>query len=260
MRIGCSVGLDKIEIVQKAGYDYIEPAVGSLLLGHPESEFEALVASMDRYAIRPEAWNCLMPGGMKLTGPSVDFYGMERYLRTAFFRIAKLGGEVVVFASGAARNIPEDFDDTKARAQIREFITLCGAVASQHSLTVVISPLTRKESNIINNLTEAVEFAKIANRPEVKVIADLHYMNEELEPLSHVVEAGSYLGHSHTADTGRYPPGNGSYDQAGFIRAMKEAGYDKRVTVACRWNDFDSELAPALQYIRGVLESVNSGS
>jgi sugar phosphate isomerase/epimerase len=258
LRIGCCAGIGKIEAVEKAGFDYIEPPVIAVMPDRPDSEFEAVLASMDTYAIRPEAWNCFMPGNLKLTGPNVDFYGIERYLRTAFSRIARMGGEVVVFASAAARNIPDGFDVTKGRGQILEFIALCGAIAGQHSLTVAIVPMTRKESNVINTIAEAVEFAEMAARPEVKVLAELHYLIEELEPLSHVAEAGSYLGHCHTADTGRNAPGSGTYDQVGFFRAMKEAGYDKRVSIECRWNDFESESPRALQLLRDAWESVNS--
>jgi sugar phosphate isomerase/epimerase len=255
--IGCCAGLDKIALVQKAGYDYIEPPVGTVLPERPESEFEAVLAAVDGYTIRPEAWNCLIPGDIKLTGPNVDLYRIERYLCTAFSRIAKLGGEVVVFGSGAARNIPDGFDITQARGQILEFITLCGAVASRNSLTIAIEPLNHKESNVINSVVEAVDFAEMAARPEVQALADLYHIDEELEPLSHVAEAGSYLAHCHTADTGRFAPGSGGYDHVGFFRAMKSAGYDKRISIECRWNDFDSELTPALQFLRGISESVD---
>jgi sugar phosphate isomerase/epimerase len=257
VRIGCCVGLDKIDVVEKAGYDYIEPGVGAVMPERPESEFENVLRLLEGRKIGPEVWNSLMPGNMKLTGPNVDFYRIERYLRTVFSRIAKMGGKVVVFASGGARNIPDDFDVAKARVQILEFIALCGAVAGQHSLTIAIGSLTRRESNVINTVAEAVEFAETVARPEVKVLADLYYIYEELEPISHVAEAGSYLGHCHTADTGRYAPGSGAYDHVGFFRAMKEAGYDGRVSVECRWNNFENELTPALQFLQGIWESVN---
>lgn len=259
MRIGCCAGLDQISKVEKAGYDYIEPGVGAALPEQSEAAFENdVLPQLEGVSIRPEAWNCLIPGDIKLTGPSVDFYRIERYLRTAFARIARLGGVIVVFGSGGARNIPEGFDASKARGQILEFISLCGAVAAQNSLTIAIEPLNHKESNIINSVAEAVEFAEMAAQPEVKALADLYHMDEEGEPLSDVARAGSYLAHCHTADTGRYAPGTGSYDHAGFFRAMKEAGYDARLSVECCWNDFDSELQPAVEFLRGVWQSVSS--
>lgn len=256
MRIGCCAGLDKIAVLEKAGYDYIEPPVGSVMPERPESEFGLILKQIEGCAIRPEAWNCLMPGDMKLTGPSVDFYRIERYLRTALGRVAKLGGKVVVFGSGGARSVPEGFSQPDARRQILEFLALCGSIAAQYSLTIAIEPLNRKESNVINSVAEAVEFAEMAARPEVKALADLYHIDEEGEPLSDVAAAGSFLAHCHTADTGRYAPGSGAYDHIGFFRALREAGYDKRVSIECRWNDLENECAPTLHFLRAVADQV----
>lgn len=258
MRIGCCGGLNEITTIENAGYDYFEPPVGMVLPEKPESEFAEVAKKLETHTIRPEAWNCLLPGDLKLTGPSVDFYRVERYLRTAFDRIRRVGGKVVVFGSGGARSLPDGFPVSDGRRQILEFLALCGSIAAQNSLTIAIEPLNRKESNVINSVAEAVEFAELAARPEIKALADLYHIDEENEPLSNVAAAGSFLAHCHTADTGRYAPGTGSYDHAGFFRAMKEAGYDDRISVECRWNDFDNECGQALQFLRSLAESVYS--
>ena len=256
MRFGCCAGLDKAEVLQDAGFDYIELGVGTVLPERPASEFESVMEQIKALRIKPEAWNCLIIGDIKLTGPNVDFYRVERYLRTAFERIASLGGKVVVFGSGGARNVPDDFAESKARQQILEFLALCGNVAGQNSLRVAIEPLNRKESNIINSVAEGVEFAELAARSEVRALADLYHIDEENEPLENVAKAGSMLIHTHTADTGRYSPGTGSYDHIGFFRALKEAGYDDRMSIECRWNDIDTECGPSLSFLRSVAEKV----
>ena len=256
MRFGCCAGLDKLSIMEDAGCDYIELAVGAVLPEKPESEFRSIIKQLNGHTIRPEAWNCLMPGDIKLTGPSVDFYRVERYLRTAFERIARMGGQVVVFGSGGARNIPEGWPESKGRQQILEFLSLCGSIAGQNSLTIAIEPLNRKESNVINSVAEGMEFVELAARKEVKVLADLYHIDEESEPLEHVAAAGSSLVHTHTADTGRYSPGTGTYDHVGFFHALKEAGYNDRMSIECRWNDFDAELKPSLDFLRSVAAQV----
>ena len=252
MRFGCCAGLDKIGVLQAAGYDYIEPAVGAVLPERPEAEFEKVRAQLKGYGIKPEAWNCFIPGDLKLTGLDVDSYRAERYVRTALERVAKLGGKIVVFGSGGARNIPEGFSETVARRQILEFLLLCGSVAAEHSLTIAIEPLNKKESNVINTVEEAVEFVEMAAHPRVKALADLYHIDEEKEPLRNVAAAGSAIAHTHTADTGRLAPGTGSYDHKGFFRALKEAGYNGRMSVECGWNDFDAECKKSLDFLRSV--------
>lgn len=256
MRFGCCAGVDKIGIVEAAGYDYIELPSMAVMPEKPASEFEQTLKQFEGYNIKAEAWNCLLPGDLKLTGPSVDFYRVERYLRTALERMARLGAQVVVFGSGGARSIPEGFSESEGRRQILEFIALCGSVASRNSLTLAIEPLNRKESNVINSVAEGVEFAELAAHPNVKALADLYHIDEESEPLSNIAAAGGMLAHTHTADTGRYSPGTGTYDHIGFFRALKEAGYDQRMSVECRWNDFDSECKKSVDFLRSVAEKV----
>ncbi len=252
MRFGCCAGLDKMQVVQDAGYDYIELPVGTVKAESPKSEFEPILEQVKSFDIVPEAWNCLLPGDIKVTGPEIDNYRTERYLRTAFERIEELGGEVVVFGSGGARRVPDDFPMEKAREQLVEFVTLAGQIAGTHGIEIAIEPLNKKETNIINSVAEGLEYVRAANHPFVKVLADLYHVDEEQEPLSDIVDAGADLIHTHTADTGRYYPGSGSYPHAEFFQVLRKIGYNERMSVECRFNDFDTECRKALEFLRRI--------
>lgn len=244
--------MDKMQTVQDAGYDYIELAVGTVKPESPAAEFEPVIEQIKGYDIVPEAWNCLLPGDLKVTGPEVDLYRAERYLRTAFERIEELGGEVVVFGSGGARKVPDNFPSDRAREQMVEFVTLAGQIAGKHGIEIAIEPLNKKETNIINSVAQGMEFVRAADHPFVRVLADLYHIEEESEPLSDVVDAGDYLVHTHTADTGRYYPGSGSYPHREFFEALRSIGYNDRMSVECRFNDFDAECRKALEFLRGI--------
>ncbi len=252
MRFGCCAGLDKMQIVQDAGYDYIELAVGTVKAESPQEEFGPIREEIQSHAIVPEAWNCLLPGDMKVTGPEVDNYRVERFLRTAFERIEELGGEIVVFGSGGARKVPDGFPIEKAREQIVEFVTLAGQIAGTHGITIAIEPLNKKESNIINSVAEAMEFVAAADHPFVKALADLYHIDEEKEPISHVVDAGNSLVHTHTADTGRLYPGSGKYPHRQFFEALRSIGYNDRMSVECTLKDFKPECTKALEFLRDL--------
>lgn len=256
MRFGCCVGLDQIEIVQDAGYDYIELPVGVVKPESPDSDFEAVRDQVLSYDIVSEAWNCLLPADLKVTGSEVDRYRIERYLRTAFERIEKLKGEIVVFGSGGARTVPDGFSKEEARDQIIEFVTLAGQIAGTHGLTIAVEPLNIKETNIINSVAEGYQLVQTADHPFVKLLADLYHIEEENEPMDHIIEAGNELVHTHTADTGRYYPGSGSYQNREFMEALRSVGYNDRMSVECRWNDFKSECKKALEYLRSLDEEL----
>lgn len=252
MRFGICVGLDKIQVVQDVGYDYIELAVGTVKPEAPDAEFDAVREQFADAEIVPEAWNCLLPGDLKVTGPEVDRYRAERYLRTAFERIEELGGEVVVFGSGGARKVPEGFPMEEAREQVIEFACLAGRIAGSHGIDIAIEPLNVKETNIVNSVSEGMEIVRAAEHPFVKVLADLYHIEEENEPIQHVIEAGPDLVHTHTADTGRLYPGSGSYPHREFIEALRAIGYNDRMSVECKFNDFDTECRKALQFLRAL--------
>ena len=250
MKFGCCTDINGIGVVEAAGYDYVELPMVALLGEKPDSEFAPIGDAIAAHSIKPEAWNILLPGDMKVTGPEVDIYRINRYLHTSFERVSGLGGQIVVFGSGNARNIPNGFPIEEAHIQLAEFLDVAADAANRYGLKIAIEPLNRKESNIINSVAEALELAIAVGRPEVRVLADLYHIDEEREPLSHVADAALWLLHAHTADTGRYRPGSGSYDNLGFIRTLLNMGYDGRMSVECKWNDFASEAPLALEFLR----------
>lgn len=252
MRIGCCAGLEQIEVVRDAGYDYVEVRVDVVKPESPDSEYEANKDLIQSCEIVPETWNCLIPGDMKVVGDEVDIYRIERFMRTAFERIEELGGEVVVFGSGRARTLPNGFPADEARDQLIEFLTLAGQVAGAYGIVIAIEPLNSRDCNTINSVRQAVELVKATNHPFVKVHVDLYHMMMDAEPLSEIDSAAGEIVHAHTADTDHLYPGSGSYPNREFVERLKGAGYDGRLSVECSWRDFASECVKALEFLRGL--------
>ena len=250
MRFGICAALDRMQLVQDAGYDYIELPVATVMAESPDSQFESVAEEVRSCTIVPEAWNCLLPSDMKVTGPEIDKYRSERFLRTAFERIEELGGEIVVFGSGDARKVPEGFPRDKAREQLLEFVTLAGQIAGTHGITVAVEPLDSRETNIINSIKECIELVDAADHPFVKVCADLFHMDQENEPVREVLAAGNALVHIHTADTGRLYPGSGTYLHREFFEALRSIGYNDRMSVECALKDYKTEIKKALAFLR----------
>jgi sugar phosphate isomerase/epimerase len=164
-----------------------------------------------------------------------------------------VGGQVIVFGSGGARTIPEDFSRDAAIKQIIDFLHLVADAADGTGVTIAIEPLNRKESNVINSVAEAVEIAGQVGRPSIRVLADFYHMDEENEPLSHLVQYEDWIAHIHVADTGRHAPGTGQYPYETFAGQLQQAGYAGMVSVECRWIDFSAEAGPAVKFLRRIL-------
>jgi sugar phosphate isomerase/epimerase len=250
MKFGVCAGVDKAKVLAEAGYDYIELPVGSVMPEAEEAVYNQRRKELLACPLVPEAFNSFLPGDLKIVGPAVDTQRVRRYLANALKRVSEVGGQVLVFGSGGARNVPEGFSRQRAWSQLVEFLHMAADQADASGVTLAAEPLNRSECNIINTVPEAVALAEDVNRPPVRVLADLYHISEDQEPLDNVLKAGTLLAHVHVADTGRFYPGSGSYDYSGFFGRLKQIGYNARTSAEGRWTDFDSEVAKALPFLR----------
>jgi sugar phosphate isomerase/epimerase len=253
MHIGCCCNIEDAAIAHAAGFDFIECKVTALL---PDETSEAVSAILARHKAAPlpvAAFNVFLPRDLKIVGQEVDQPRIERYLDNALTRVGEIGSEVVVFGSGVARAIPDGFPAQEANKQTIDFLHRVSGHAQKHGITVVIEPLNRKESNTILSVPEGVTLARAVNRPNIKVLADFYHMDEEQEPLVHLLEYKEWIKHIHVADTGRRAPGTGQYPYAQFAAYLRQTGYDGMVSIECSWQNFQAEAAPALDFLRRTL-------
>lgn len=255
MRYGCCVGTDKIDVVARAGFDFCElPARAVLPLEDDAAALPALRA-ISAAPIRPEAFNVLVPPEIKLVGPERDLDRIRTYLRRAFGRMVSLGGAAVVLGSGGARRIPENYPHETAMDELAESLAVAGEEAAAAGIALALEHLNRGECNVFTSLAECHDFLRARGLGDVKLLADLHHLELEHEPLEEVVAAAPLLAHVHVADGGRRHPGVGGYDYAGFMRALRAAEYDLRISAECSWESLEDQAADALAYMRAQWEA-----
>ena len=117
MRFGICTTFDKIGLLEKLGYDYLEASIQSIAF-LSDGEFEQVKEKIDASRLKVEAFNVLLPGDLKVVGPEVDEGRLVDYLCGAFARAKALGAEIVVFGSGGARKRPENFPEEEAMQQL----------------------------------------------------------------------------------------------------------------------------------------------
>lgn len=252
MKFGYCADIEQADILQDAGYDFIECTVVSLIPEESDEKFAEVLKKYQESNLPVEAFNVLLPGDLKVTGEAVDEERIERYMKKALHRVKQIGADIVVFGSGAARSFSEEFPREKAKDQIIRFLHIAADYAEPLGITIVIEPLNKKESNIINSVPEAVEFAEKVNRKPIQVLADFYHMDEENEPLGNIVSSKKHLKHIHVADTGRFSPGTGNYPYEEFVNQVKQAGYNGRISIECSCNDFEKEVKSARKYLEKV--------
>jgi len=233
MRFGVCAEIAAARSLARSGYDYIELSVASDLLPESETaEWAKIRRKINAMPIRPEAFNSFVRT-CKIVGPEAQPDRLKRYVLTALKRANQVGGSIIVFGSGGAREIPEDYPHDR------------------YGVVVVIEPLCKQECNSINLVSDGAKLVRAVNRPGVRNLADTYHMEAECEPVSAIVADRDVLAHVHTADSGRFAPGTGTYDHVALFSAIRNAGYDKRVSIECNWNrQFEALMEPALQHLK----------
>ncbi|MGP4039272.1 sugar phosphate isomerase/epimerase family protein [Gracilibacillus sp. D59] len=256
MKIGCCTSIENVDVVAAAGFDFLECTVVSLV---PENDmdYEKIREKYQASHLPIEVCNVFLPGHLKVTGNDVDETAIETYLSKAIPRVREIGADTIVFGSGGARSYPEHFSKTEAEKQVIRFLEMAAKHAEKHRVTIVIEPLNKKESNLINSVPEAVELAEKVDHPSIQVLADFYHMDEEREPLSHITDTGSLLSHIHVADTDRLAPGTGTYPYETFVNYLKEINYFHRISVECEWRDFEDEAVRSYKFLNNYFRSDN---
>ena len=250
MRYGVCTGADNAGILAAAGYDYIELNASQVLNPNVEDAvWNETRRTLDALPLRPEAFNVFITSA-KVTGPEADPAHLRTYVETLLTRAAQVGGKIIVFGSGGARRVPEGFPRPRAEEQILQFLEFCADASDKTGVVVAIEPLNTEESNILNTVAEGAAYARRVDRTGVRNLADTYHMEKDDEPLQAIVDSADVLAHAHTADTGRFAPGTGLYDHVALFRALRAAGYDDRLSIECAWQDFASQIAPALAHLK----------
>lgn len=263
MKFGCCLnmvaehedrtGIEHLPELSRRGYDYVELPLAEMMELSGE-EFERLVADRLReYHMACETCNNFFPGTVRLTGEGVDLEAVMCYVREALARASSLGVQYVVFGSGKAKNVPEGYSMEEGRRQVVELLRRIGPVAEENGITIVIEPLRRQECNLINTFEEGCRLAEDTGHEHVKVLVDFYHLTEEKEPVEHLLKWGrEYLRHVHFANpAGRvYPAEMGEADYGPFFDALREIGYDERISCEAYAGDFPAQAEKALRFLK----------
>lgn len=252
MQIGCSVSLQDIPLAEKAGFDFVELQVGTLLPEMGDDHFNSIQQTVSECAIPVKSFNAFLPPHIPVVGPQADRPRYEAFVTIALRRIHALGGERVSFGSGHSRSCPPDFPRERAEGQIVQFLECTADIAGQYGIRVNVEGLNRTECNMINSLLDANRYVEYLNCPNVSLIADFYHMQMENEPLEHLIEVKQKLNYVHVADTGRFYPGSGNYPFEALMGMLLQIGYTGPISVECTWRNIGTEISKAGQFLKSI--------
>jgi D-psicose/D-tagatose/L-ribulose 3-epimerase len=250
--VGYCVGLKGLEIAKAAGFDYVELGV-SEIAALSDDEFEAALARVTQIGIPTPNANLFIPGTIRLTGPAAtDPAEQMAYVKKAFARLKRLGVTIVCFGSGGARRVPDGFPKEDAFKQLVAFGKRAAEEARVHGITIVIEPLRRQESNIINTAAEGLELVNAVSDPNFQLLIDFYHLASEKEDPAIVLRARDHIRHLHMANPqGRvFPLAWEEFDYAPFFANLRQIKYAGRISIEASSRDVPSEGPRAIGLLR----------
>ncbi|MFQ5796463.1 MAG: 5-keto-L-gluconate epimerase [Candidatus Bipolaricaulia bacterium] len=141
---------------------------------------------------------------------------------------------------------------------LADALSTCEATARDHGIRLVIEPINRYETTLINDVEEALKLIEAVDSEAIGVLFDTFHANiEEPSMVGSVRKTGGRLWHVHLADSNRWPPGYGHLDFAEVIGALQEIGYTDFLSIeALPKPDPATGLAHAAKYLNRLLKKI----
>ncbi len=246
---GVCTSIRNAQKVKDAGGDFVELSVTGFLNPHLSDDewtagnyAQALASPLPIYAC-----NGFFPGDIKLTGPERNQAAALEWCEVAFRRARQVGISMLVLGSSGARNHPEGYDKATAVAEFTELLRRMGPLAAAHDVVVVLEPLRQAEANYMNTVAEGVAIVRAVGHDNIRCLADIYHMMVENEGPEVLVTERKYIHHVHVAEkTERSVPGTHGEDLTPYYDALRRAGYRGGLSIEARWDDFDTQIAPAI--------------
>ena len=130
----------------------------------------------------------------------------------------------------------------------------CVAYAEQKDVVLLLEPVNRYETTVINSVDEGLALIKKIGSDHLKLLPDTFHMNIEERSLEEsIIRAGSNLGYIHFADSNRLAPGWGHIDFAQVLSSLEKIGYDGAIGIEVLPKPDDYQAAEqAVRYVKSI--------
>ena len=222
---------ENLHAAKAAGAEYVELNFQSFINETPES-IRALGEKLQAMGLDLIAYNCMLPGSLRVTGEKKDFAAARDYLEGQLAKLQALPARTVVFGSGAARMLDGDNTKENGMRELTEFFRdYLAPVFEEYGFTCVIEPLS--ECNFLRTIKDGAALVQAVNRKSVRLLVDFYHTSMCGEPLDGYEAYAPYLHHTHIAALeGRaYPTASDPDDYPAIFRALRAAGYEDCMSI-----------------------------
>lgn len=249
--LGVVSSLARAAELKAAGADYLVESAGNLLApDQPEAVFAEKLKLLAASPLPVKAVNSFIrPKHLKCTGPAANHDEVLAWTLTCCQRAQRAGLHLIVFGSGGARQLPENFSKARADEQFVSLLQRMGPLAGDHNVIIAIEQLQAKECNYLNHLGEAAAVVAAAGHPNIRLNADLYHMAVMGDPPADLAKHAPLLAIVEIAEKEkRTAPGVSGDDFRPYFQALRQAGYHGPLTIEGKWEG--TQLTTAFATIR----------
>ena len=250
MRFGICTMPENLELMERLGYDYIEMSATKTMDLSPNQQEEAR-RILEASKVKCEAFNILFPKTMELIEGNTDEKALREYLHRAMALIRGFGAGIAVFGSGKCRRCPKQLSLREAYQKLVGIYRITGEVAGEYGVTVAIEPLSRRETNMINLMSEGAMLEADVGMDNIQLLSDyFHVManHDSIESMEYI----RHFCHVHIASGNgrRYPVSEEGEAYAAYFKTLKKIGYNGRISIEGKTDNMEKDAEKAIKLLR----------
>lgn len=227
---------EQCRIISEAGYTAVEIAPFTLVKEGVTEITQEGRAELNR-VMSDHGLDCVgmhwllspPPHGMHFTTPNAEQRQKTvDYLRALVDFSADLNGPYMIFGSPGQRST----DGISVEEAVRHFGDGLAAVADhaqERDVKILIEPLTKEQTNVINTMAEAVAVVDRVNHPAIRSMFDYHNTADETDPMDTLIrDYIDYIDHVQIQEMDGRHLGTGPSltDFPSTFQAFKDVGYN----------------------------------
>ena len=147
----------------------------------------------------------------------------------------------------------ENEEDCRRRSA--EGLKILAEYAQKKQVTAALEPVNTLALNYINRTEEGIRMVQEIGNPYMCLMLDTAHMYiEDKDIPGSIRRAAPYTSYIHLSDSNRLYPGNSKFDFEGFIKSVKETGYDGWLSVEVfQRPDGETAVQKSYEYIKPLL-------
>jgi sugar phosphate isomerase/epimerase len=166
--------------------------------------------------------------------------------------------DAVVIIGLVRGKIGAEVDELQAEEWLIEALTECAS--ENETVKIVIEPINRYETNLINTVESGLKFLDKLSLANVCLLFDTFHANiEEPSIIESIIMAKDRLFHFHVADSNRWYPGAGHIDFRAIIDTLVKINYNRFVSAEIvPLPDADTAARKTYENMKKILEQIST--